>query len=300
MPQAGRFWPRWQSVHLYNCWPRNASRTNHLTGRLETWRVGDVLPALSHAADGSWVYNDRASLTQDLVTCMSMTDGPGVSQAQAVVLARLEDHEVAVTAGDFRERWRRFLACMNLYQFCHSFTMWTTSEVQNGTAPDLPVVAQVQRDSAWMRVVEQTTSSIRPYVPALSATGIPVPQVEYYHDQFDGDIFAELAWPNLDRPVAVLVGDQATFAGQWQQHGWMVRDSRRPPGSWHCLAGGGNQRSCGGSMTMATLMMHRNLLKQFGKLPVRVQKRMADFIERFQRISGGPRHPSASPQRDDD
>ena len=32
---------------------------------------------------------------------------------------------------------------------------------------------------------------------------------------------------------------------------------------------------------MATLMMHRNLLKQFGKIPVRVQKRMADFIERF-------------------
>jgi hypothetical protein len=39
---------------------------------------------------------------------------------------------------------------------------------------------------------------------------------------------------------------------------------------------------------MATLMMHRNLLKQFGKLPVRVQKRMADFIERFQSNPADP------------
>jgi hypothetical protein len=39
---------------------------------------------------------------------------------------------------------------------------------------------------------------------------------------------------------------------------------------------------------MATLMLHRNVLKQFGKLPVRVQKRMADFIERFQRNPADP------------
>ena len=39
---------------------------------------------------------------------------------------------------------------------------------------------------------------------------------------------------------------------------------------------------------MATLMLHRNVLKQFGKLPVRVQKRMANFIERFQQNPADP------------
>lgn len=33
---------------------------------------------------------------------------------------------------------------------------------------------------------------------------------------------------------------------------------------------------------MAQLMVHRNILKGFGKLPVKVQKRMAEFIDRFQ------------------
>jgi DEAD/DEAH box helicase domain-containing protein len=121
-----------------------------LRAALETWRVGQTLSALDHAADGDWVYNDRASLTQDLVTCMSVAAGPEISQGQAIVLGRLADDEAAVTAGDFRERWRQFLACMNLYQWCDSFTMWTTSEAQNGTAPDLPLTSHIRLDSAWM------------------------------------------------------------------------------------------------------------------------------------------------------
>jgi len=39
---------------------------------------------------------------------------------------------------------------------------------------------------------------------------------------------------------------------------------------------------------MAQLMLHRNLLKSFGKLPVRVQKRVADFIDRFQQNPADP------------
>jgi DEAD/DEAH box helicase domain-containing protein len=153
---------------------------------------------------------------------MPVVGGPGIGQGQAVILARLDDSEAAVTTGDFRERWRRFLACMNLYQFGDRLTMWTTSEAQDGTAPDLPVIAPAQLDSAWACVLDQATPSVRPYIPALSAAGMPVPQVEYYPNQLDGDAFAELAWPELPQPVAVLVGDQTTFADQWQDHGWMV------------------------------------------------------------------------------
>ena len=39
---------------------------------------------------------------------------------------------------------------------------------------------------------------------------------------------------------------------------------------------------------MAQLMLYRNLLKSFGKLPVRVQKRVADFIDRFQQNPADP------------
>jgi hypothetical protein len=111
---------------------------------------------------------------------------------------------------------------MNLYQWCDSFTMWTTSEAQNGTAPDLPLTSHIRLDSAWMYVIAQSTAAVRLYLPALSAAGIPVPRVEYYHDHLADDLFAELAWPDLAQPVAVLVGDQAAFASQWQEGGWMV------------------------------------------------------------------------------
>ena len=39
---------------------------------------------------------------------------------------------------------------------------------------------------------------------------------------------------------------------------------------------------------MAQLMLHRNLLKNFGKLPVKVQKRVAGFIDRFQKNPADP------------
>jgi DEAD/DEAH box helicase domain-containing protein len=189
---------------------------------LDSWRQGQAMPPLRHTVGGGWVYNDKASLTQDVVTCMAVGDGPGANPAQPVVLARLEDDAAAVAAGDFRERWRRFLACMNFYQFCDRFTMWTTSEVMNGTAPDLMLVPPAKLDSAWAAVRDQTTVAIRPYIPTLAAAGIPLPQVEYYPDGFEDDAFAELAWPHLEQPIAVLVGDQATFAGPWQRHGWLV------------------------------------------------------------------------------
>jgi hypothetical protein len=34
------------------------------------------------------------------------------------------------------------------------------------------------------------------------------------------DLFAEMAWPGLARPVVILAGDQAAFAQHWQEAGW--------------------------------------------------------------------------------
>jgi DEAD/DEAH box helicase domain-containing protein len=180
------------------------------------------MPTLSHTTGGDWVYNDKASLNQDVVTYIPVTGGSGNHQAQIVILGRLDDREAQVAGSDFRECWRRFLACMNLYQFCDRFTMWTTSEARAGLAPDLPAAVQATLDEAWARLLEQITTALRPYIPALSMAEVPVPQVEFYQDQIADDAFAEPAWPQLHPPVAVLAGDQVAFASQWQQLGWRV------------------------------------------------------------------------------
>jgi DEAD/DEAH box helicase domain-containing protein len=193
-----------------------------LQAALQSWRIGHVMPTLSHTAGGDWVYNAKASLTQDVITYVPVTRGEGNHQAQMVILGRLDDREAQVAGSDFRERWRCFLACMNLYQFCDRFIMWTTSEALGGLAPDLPTAVQPTLDEAWAHILEQITTAFRPYIPALSAAGAPVPQVEFYHDEIDDDAFAELAWPQLHPPVAVLAGDQVAFASQWQQLGWHV------------------------------------------------------------------------------
>jgi DEAD/DEAH box helicase domain-containing protein len=94
-----------------------------LQSALEGWRIGHAMPTLPHTMGGDWVYNDKASLTQDVVTDMPVARGSGNHQSGMIILGRLDDREAQVAGSDFRERWRRFLACMNLYQFCDRFTM---------------------------------------------------------------------------------------------------------------------------------------------------------------------------------
>ncbi|MCX6880306.1 MAG: hypothetical protein NTW21_41845 [Verrucomicrobia bacterium] len=54
----------------------------------------------------------------------------------------------------------------------------------------------------------------------MAERALPVPVVEFYHDELTDDACAELAWE--EHRIAVLVGDQATFATQWQNLGWKV------------------------------------------------------------------------------
>ena len=52
---------------------------------------------------------------------------------------------------------------------------------------------------------------------------------------------------------------------------------------------------------MAQLMMHRNILKNFHKLPSKVQKRVSELIDEFQRDPQSPAiglHPLSATMRD--
>jgi DEAD/DEAH box helicase domain-containing protein len=92
---------------------------------------------------------------------------------------------------------------------------------QHGTAqPRSPLIPHIRLDRRGLSLLRPQPLSALSF--RLVAAGIPVPRVEYYHDQLADDLFAELAWPDLDQPVAVLVGDQAAFASQWQAGGWLV------------------------------------------------------------------------------
>ena len=67
---------------------------------------------------------------------------------------------------------------------------------------------------------------MRPYVQEMAAANLPspagVPVVEHFNPQVDDDVFAELAWLGCKPPVALLAGEQVSFASQWQSQGWKV------------------------------------------------------------------------------
>ena len=217
----------WQILaNFIGAWPlqllyaRRKVLMSDLEPALKTWREGHAMPGLAHSEQGDWVYNDRAGLNQDIITYISVEDVLTSQNKNVFILLRLGDSESEVTGSDFRERWRRFLACVNLYQFCANFSFWTVKEIEKETAPDIPISIQQLVPDAWQEVMEEVIRALRPLISLLAKEEVPVPQVEYYNEEIDDDAFAELAWPENTPPVAVLSGDQADFAGTWQKLGW--------------------------------------------------------------------------------
>nr|WP_321464384.1 DEAD/DEAH box helicase [uncultured Desulfobulbus sp.] len=188
---------------------------------LETWRKGEGLVTLAHVEDGDFVYNDKVGLSKDVVAFMAVEDILIKRQGACVTLARIGDREEDVTGSDFQERWRRFLASINLFQFNRNFRFWAVSEVDAATAPEIPI-AEAELPPEWQHVMDETTSMFRPYVTVLAAADIPLPEVEYFNEHIDDDAFAEFVWPQGQIPIAVLAGDQVDFAGKWQKLGWKV------------------------------------------------------------------------------
>lgn len=211
-----------------------------LRAAIETWKPGAAFPAIAHNDNGDWVYNDRSSLNQDLVSYITVADALSNRQSQVINLARLGDNEAEVTGSDFPERWRRFLACLNLYQFTENFKFWAASE-SGSTIPEFPLVAVQAVSEDWQSVLDDVLPSLKPYINELASADLPmpagVPEVEYFNDQIDDDVFAELAWPNAEPPVAVLAGEQADFAATWHQQGWMVvtPDDLQAKGTAHLI-----------------------------------------------------------------
>ena len=155
-----------------------------------------------------------------------MADVVSNRRHQTIVLARIGDSESERTGSDFVERWRRFLASLNLFQFIGGFRFWASSEVEEGTAPVVSIAVAEDVMPEWQEVLNATTQLLRPYVRELAMAGLPVPaaipEVEHFSEHIKDDAFAELAWPRCKPPLAVLAGEQVDFTGQWQQEGWKI------------------------------------------------------------------------------
>lgn len=214
------------AYYLQQLTSRRTVSPSDLQTALADWRSSGAIAQLPHAEGGSWVHNERASLTSDFITYMKVDDALTNRLSKAIMIARLGDGEAEVTGSDFEERWRRFLSCMNIYQFLGHFHFWSSSEIAQNLASEIPFEVAESISPEWKEVRDDVTASLRHYVDDLAAAGLPLPEalpeVEHYNDEIDDDAFAEMAWPNLTPPIAVLAGDQEAFSKQWQDSGWKV------------------------------------------------------------------------------
>ena len=197
-----------------------------LSTALAGWRVGNGMAAIPPSDQGDWVCNHQATLNQDFVTYVTLADAVSLRQNQTFIVGRLGDTESERTGSDFTERWRRFLACLNFFQFVDNFRFWASSETSTGIAPEISLAATTAVSDEWQEVLGKVMPSMRPYVQEMAAANLPspagVPVVEHFNPQVDDDVFAELAWLGCKPPVALLAGEQVSFASQWQSQGWKV------------------------------------------------------------------------------
>ena len=139
------------------------------------------------------------------------------------IALRLGDYpEERKSRDHYRTRWRQFLAMMNVFQFAENFMPFVTSEVDSGYAPELKVAVDTAISPEWYGVIDKTIPSLSKLCKSLAGLGASVPQVEFYNDDLGEDICAELAWPEKTTPIAILMGDQAAFAGNWMAAGWIA------------------------------------------------------------------------------
>ena len=207
---------------------RTVDKTS-LQSAIESWADGSDFSQLAGSPDGGdWVFNNLSTCNQDFVSYIRTSDALSNRQKKLICIGRLDDSETQVSQRKtFHARWRRFLAAVNLFQFCPEFTFWTTSEFENGTAPDAPWGSvSVSTAAQWQEILDEVVNAAKPMVRELSQAGLPLPTslplVGYEDLTLKEESFAELAWPNAESKIAVLAGEQASFSSQWTAAGWTV------------------------------------------------------------------------------
>ena len=202
-----------------------------LIDAVERWRghAGIAMPPVS--PEGQWVGSEKlAAEGDDLLALTSVPEAMNGLADRIQVWLRLIDSAQEREQSGFPARWRRFLALANLFQFHQRFKVFVATELAEGTAPDWGLEREAALDERWREIQQAVVAALRPVVAQLAAAGVALPEVEVYRSAAS-DCFAELAWRQAPSPtqregesggVAILVGDQAAFAAEWQAAGWRV------------------------------------------------------------------------------
>jgi hypothetical protein len=103
--------------------------------------------------------------------------------------------------------------------------------LRDDSTPGLDLVSEGALDERWQAIQKDAVVALSPFLVQMAMAGIAVPDVEVYLSE-SSDCFAELAWRLTASMVsstngaavgiALLVGDQTSFASEWQQAGWSV------------------------------------------------------------------------------
>jgi DEAD/DEAH box helicase domain-containing protein len=203
-----------------------------LLGAFDLWKAGAQAQIPLGTESGNWVMLEKlGSASDDLLVVASSTDAINGLADRFHVWVRLPDSQETREQSGYVERWRRFLALANLFQFCERSTAIVSSEASDDSTPGLDLVSEGALDERWLAIQEEVVVALNPFLMQMAMAGIAVPDVEVYLSD-SSECFAEIAWrlpaamgsSNKGVPVgiALLVGDQTSFASEWQQAGWSV------------------------------------------------------------------------------
>lgn len=182
----------------------------------EEWRATGGLSPSTLVPDGNWFLSAEFATTRDFLFAANRSVLSGANPESVNISGRLGDSGAERSAEGYGQRWRRFLAGLNLLQFHRGFEYWAASEFATGTESKSPPPAP-ELSPEWKAAKKACVASIADIIDQCAGAGLPAPTVEFYRDSQKDDC-AEMAWPGPC--VALLVGDQASFQQQWEAQGW--------------------------------------------------------------------------------
>jgi len=195
---------------------------NKLQSALGMWRAGYSAAPVNEDG-GDWLWLSRISLSEDMLA-YALSAELTVQQFDRLRLGlRLDDsHDERKKALTYTLRWRQFLAMLNFFQFANNLTVFTTSEVLSGIAPELPLDLGAGLTADWEDVLEEAASYLDSLVRAMAAAGCALPEVAFETEDVGFDAIAEFAWPEASTPTTLLVGDQVHLSHKWANAGWKI------------------------------------------------------------------------------
>ena len=181
--------------------PLRAPDSSRLAGLAE----GRGLAGLGHHEDGEWIYNDKTSLTQDILSYATVADVLSNRRHQTIVLARIGDSEAERTGSDFPGTMAAISGGPEPLPVHRRLSVLGQLRSGGGNGSRYLLSALPTRSAGeWQDVLNATTQFLRPYVHELATAGLPVPaaipEVEHFSEHIDDDAFAELAWPRASLP----------------------------------------------------------------------------------------------------